>query len=139
MNSLYAIHSYRTNGNIILHQTKILHNILNRKIHRSMYCHATINPAPYGISGLIIHAILSVYFNSHRNMFNVRNGFPMILSKVNLFYILSQQLKNSRNEYLKLKARVDNLQRTQRQVLFSSYFLILIWLPHVASSGTIHH
>ncbi|KAM0889992.1 hypothetical protein ACQ4PT_027349 [Festuca glaucescens] len=29
----------------------------------------------------------------------------------------NEQLKNSRNEYLKLKARVDNLQRTQRNLL----------------------
>uniref|UniRef100_A0A0E0LX96 MADS-box domain-containing protein n=1 Tax=Oryza punctata TaxID=4537 RepID=A0A0E0LX96_ORYPU len=29
----------------------------------------------------------------------------------------SEQLKASRNEYLKLKARVENLQRTQRQVM----------------------
>lgn len=28
-----------------------------------------------------------------------------------------QQLKSSRNEYLKLKARVENLQRTQRLVV----------------------
>ncbi|KAE8806353.1 MADS-box transcription factor 7 [Hordeum vulgare] len=29
----------------------------------------------------------------------------------------NEQLKNSRNEYLKLKTRVDNLQRTQRNLL----------------------
>lgn len=29
----------------------------------------------------------------------------------------NEQLKSSRNEYLKLKARVDNLQRTQRNLL----------------------
>ena len=43
------------------------------------------------------------------------NVVLMIVTGVKMCYlILSQQLKNSRNEYLKLKARVDNLQRTQR-------------------------
>jgi len=36
-----------------------------------------------------------------------------------------QLVQSSRNEYLKLKARVDNLQRTQRQVdlLLSRIFI----------------
>uniref|UniRef100_A0A0E0LX95 MADS-box domain-containing protein n=1 Tax=Oryza punctata TaxID=4537 RepID=A0A0E0LX95_ORYPU len=36
----------------------------------------------------------------------------------------SEQLKASRNEYLKLKARVENLQRTQRQVMAAGNQLI---------------
>ncbi|BAF24249.1 Os08g0531700 [Oryza sativa Japonica Group] len=38
----------------------------------------------------------------------------------------SEQLKASRNEYLKLKARVENLQRTQRQYYKSKHRLCLV-------------
>lgn len=34
------------------------------------------------------------------------------------FLLIFQLVQSSRNEYLKLKARVENLQRTQRQVEF---------------------